>query len=265
MNVITLYCGKGGTGKTTTATNLSAALARHGKKVLLIDGDWQASATYSLGGKPNIKRPSIADLLLQQIKINDSAKMKEYVEYATVFIEHENFYFIPANPLMNNKEIRYVLSNPDHCYVFRDLLMSLDYDYVIIDMAPSMDIFLDLALNASNSVIVVTGMEFLSYSGLENTMGIIATNIKTTNPKLNIIGVLLNMVGKSGLSDHIRKATIKLAKMRGVHVFNTSIPLRDNIRISPMKGQTVVNARKSVAQTAYLDLATEIMSLLEKE
>lgn len=67
--------------------------------------------------------------------------MKEFVEYATVFIEHENFYFIPANPLMNNKEVRYLLSDPQRCYAFRELLEPLDYDYVIIDMAPSMDIF----------------------------------------------------------------------------------------------------------------------------
>lgn len=262
MFTITVYCGKGGTGKTTTATNLAAALAHYKKRVLLIDGDWQGSATISLGLNPSPKRLSIADLLLEQLKNPD--KVQDYINYATEYLEKEKFYFIPANPLMNNKEFRYALSDPHHCYAFRDMLKSLNYDYIIIDTSPSLDVFLDLALNASNSVLIPTEMEYLAYGGLDNTMGIIATNIQSTNPNLSIVGILMNKIGKSGLSEHMKKATEQLAKKRGVHVFGTTIPLRENIKISPMKGQSVVNGRTSTAKTAYLNLAKELMRLIEK-
>lgn len=263
MYIITVYSAKGGVGKTTTSINLAAALAHCGKKTLLIDGDWQGNATRGLGIDPrNRDRYALADLLLDRI---NGVNTKDALDYCAIQLEEEGFYLIPTNPLMNNEQFRWVLGDPANRNVLKDLLSESDFDYVIIDTPASLDGFLSLALDASNSVIIPTEMEFFSYDGLENTFGVIATYQGSTNPNLDIVGVLMNKTSNSSQSEQISEMITGYAMDFGIHVFNAIIPKQKLLHDCTAEGVSVFNRqRKSKAQIAFENLACEVIYLSER-
>lgn len=265
MYVITVYSAKGGVGKTTTSVNLAAALAHCNKKVCLLDGDWQGNTTRGLGLDPRaIEQYALPDLLIAYIE--DKQSGKNAFDYSARYLEGEGFYLIPTSPLMNNEQFRRVISAPENRNVLKELLEETDFDYIIIDTPASLDGFLALALDASNSVIIPTEMEFFSYDGLENTFGVIATYQGSTNPNLDIVGVLLNKVAKSDRSMQISNMITGYAQDFGIHVFDAEIPRHPLLHDCTAEGVSIFNrSRKSKPQEAFEKLAAEVIGLSEKE
>ena len=120
-----------------------------------------------------------------------------------------------------------------------------------------------MAMMASDSVIIPTEMEFFSYDGLENSFNIINVKRERFNPELNIVGVLLNKTGSSNRARQIKELIVDYAETSDIHVFQTEIPRREVIHDCSGEQVSIFQKRSKVKQN-YLDLANEIICLLEE-
>ena len=260
-NVITVYSAKGGVGKSSTSTNLAAALAQRGKGVLLIDGDWQGNTTLNLGLNPRDEQQyALSDLIMAQIQHPES--VDEMLEHCIRYIEEEDLYLIPTNPWMNKQEFQWLIDQPDNRYALSDILDRLDFDYVIIDTPAVINGFLNLAMMASSSVIVLT--DYASYDSLESTFNAIDAIKDAFNPDLNIVGVLLNKTKESQRSMAYQEMIMEYANGNGIYVFESKIPYRDAIEDCLADRMTIFRKR-SKARDNYLSLADEVLALSDAD
>ena len=244
MEIVSIINQKGGTGKTTTAINLGAALAALGKKVLLIDLDPQANLSYSFG----INSPvgTMVDVLqgkqaLQAILVN-----KEGVSIA------------PASPLLADLEIS-LASKIGRERILKDRLAGLTgFDYVFIDSPPSLSILTVNALNAADEVLVPLQMEILSLQGLTQLLTTINEVRSVLNKGLKVKGVVVSMYdGRRTLSNEVLQEIKKNLKER---VFKTVIRVCVKITEAPSFGKSVLSyAPSSTGAVDYMNLAREFI------
>jgi len=255
--VITIANQKGGVGKTTTAVNLSAALAQNGKKVLLIDADPQTNATTSLGFNRNDYEYNIYHVLVG-IK-----KMSEVI-LASNF---KNLDLIPANIGLVGIEKEFYGSDKKN----RELLlkkaikpMKKKYDFIIIDSPPALGPITINALGAADSVIIPIQCEYFALEGLAQLLNTINLLKKSINPQLTIKGFLPTMfsvqnnLSKQVLEDlsHHFKKNLFLDKKKEFII----VPRNVKVAESPSYGKPVMEyAHKSKGAVAYNNLAKCIL------
>jgi len=251
--VLTIVNAKGGTGKTTTAVNLAGFLAAKGKKVLLVDMDSQANATFCLGINPKVLPLSIYNVIVGQV--TPHAVLQKMPAYD----------LFPASPdlaavtveLVNSKEREFRLRQ-----ILEEIKKS--YDFVIIDSPPSLGLLTINALCAADKVIIPVQCEYLSLEGLEqllNTIELVKNNLERN---LEIAGVLLTMYNRrSSLSRDVAK---EVRRKFGGKIFNAVIPRSSVLAEAPRFGKTILEyAPNSKAYFAYSELAEEIIVLQEEE
>lgn len=186
--VLSIANQKGGVGKTTTAINLASALSDLGKKILLIDLDYQANATTCMGINRGSFDKSVFDCFTKE------------ADFETVLIKTKNelIHVLPARALVRGIEEKIILDlNRD--FILHSLLKDVrdDYDYVLIDCPPSLGYITTNALVASDGVIVPVQCEFLAMDGLTqllNTVRLVQTKKKANQETLVIFGVLMTML-----------------------------------------------------------------------
>ena len=182
--IIAIANQKGGVGKTTTAINLSTAMAAIEKKILLIDADPQGNASTGLGVEIEKRHPSLYDIITNQI-LDLSAIKKTSIPNLDIIPAHIDLVAIEIE-LVDKKNREYMLKQ-----MVTDL--KKDYDYIIIDCAPSLGLLTLNALTAADAVIIPIQCEYFALEGLGKLLNTIKSVQKIHNPNLDIEGLLLTM------------------------------------------------------------------------
>lgn len=250
--IIAIANQKGGVGKTTTSVNLAASLGVLEKKVLLIDADPQANATSGLGIDVEAVEQGTYQLL------EHTAKAKDVI----MSTSSPNLDIIPAHIDLVAIEIELV-DKENREYMLKQALDGLadDYDFILIDCAPSLGLLTLNALTAAHSVLIPIQCEYFALEGLGKLLNTVKSVQKIHNPDLDIEGLLLTMYdSRLRLSNQVVE---EVKKHFDEMVFKTII--QRNVRLSeaPSYGESIISYDAgSKGANNYLSLAQE---LIEKQ
>jgi chromosome partitioning protein len=247
--IIAIANQKGGVGKTTTTVNLAASLARAGRNVLMVDLDPQGNATMGSGIEKNEVECSVYDLLTSEATFSD------VVTYA----DQAGYEVLPANSDLTAAEV-FLLSSDKREGTLKKIFNenSLEFDFVLIDCPPSLNMLTVNALVAADSVLIPMQCEYYALEGLSalsNTIQAIADNL---NPKLEIEGILRTMF------DPRNRLTLDVSEQLkdyfGDKVYRTVIPRNIRLAEAPSYGLPVMAYDiSSRGALAYIALAGEIL------
>lgn len=247
--IIAIANQKGGVGKTTTAVNLSACLAKMGKKVLLIDIDPQGNATSGLGVNTKKLKTSIYDALINGTGMKDIITKTDY----------KNLYICPSDSALSGAEVELV-NVMGREYQLKTAVSDIknDYDFVIMDCPPSLGMITLNAFTACDSVLVPIQCEYYALEGLSSLTGTIKRVKKVLNKSIDIEGVLLTMF--DARTNLALQVVDEVKKFFPEKVYKTIIPR--NVRLSEAPGfgePVIVYDPASRGAESYLDLAEEVI------
>jgi len=249
--IITICNQKGGTGKTTSAINLTAYLAFSGKKVLLIDLDPQANATSGLGiNKHNVQK-STYHVLLEELEI------KEILQPTAV----NNLLLAPSNLDLTGAEVELVGALGREYRLKRTLQKEKEnFDFIFIDSPPSLGLLTINGLCAADSVLIPVQCEYYALEGLTqltNTVKLVRENL---NPNLSIEGVLLTMADyRTNLTKEVIQEAREYFKDK---VYQTVIPRNIRLTEAPSFGKPILlYDKESLGAQKYEDLSKEILGI----
>ncbi len=280
--IIAIANQKGGTGKTTTAINLGAALCEHGKKVLVVDFDPQGSATLHSGLKPDDQAKTIWTALsasIEQVEADDLAQsdnlrlmLDDLWKIPDISLLNDciianpggNPYdLVPANLDLSDADLALVSAVNRERHLTNILRPIVDrYDYILIDCPPHLGLLTINALTAADSVIIPLQSSYLASKGMNQLFRTIIKVKRGLNHRLTILGVLLTMVDlRTVHSRDVAEATRKALDPTGIQVFATHIPQNVDLADAAAAGKTVLLAAgSSRGAEAYRELAKEICS-----
>lgn len=252
---------KGGVGKTTTAINVAAQLASDGQKVLLLDLDPQGNATSGLGVPKESAKVTAYDVLCRGAVLATGLQKTN----------HSRLMVLPANSDLAGAEVELVGRQHREFALKEALEQGLlpkpgnqtggqaepGYDYVIIDCPPSLGLLTINALTAADSALIPVQAEYYALEGLSQLLNTVQAVRGSTNPRLELLGVVLTMFDKrNSLSEQVKA---EIASYFGDKLFRSTIPRNVRLAEAPSYGRTIYeHDRWSKGARAYKSLAKEV-------
>jgi len=252
-SIVAVTNQKGGVGKTTTAINIAAYLAKLGKTVLLLDLDPQANSTSGVGIQKSKLQYSLYDVLRGQVSARDCIKQTQY----------KNLDILPSSGDMAASEIE-LSSMVRREFVLKTALEGLNYQYIIIDCPPSLGLLTINGLVAANLLLIPAQAEYYALEGLGQLLNTVKRVRAALNPNLRLLGVIVTMYdSRNSLSGAVIK---ELQKHFGKLLFDTTVPRNIRLAEAPSHGKPILAYdRFCRGAFAYKKLAKEVIKRVEQQ
>ncbi len=247
--IIAIANQKGGVGKTTTAINLSACLAEAGKKILTIDLDPQGNTTSGLGVEKEGLENTVYELMIGECTIRESI----------VKTEIEGLYLIPSNVNLAGAEIE-LLEISEKEYILKNEVDYIqdDFDFIIIDCPPSLNMLTINSMTTANTVLVPIQCEYYALEGLSQLIHTISLVQKRLNPNLHMEGIVFTMYdARTNLSLQVVE---NVKNNLNTTIYKTIIPRNIRLAEAPSHGLPInLYDSKSAGAESYRLLAKEVI------
>jgi len=249
LKILSIVNQKGGVGKTTTSINLAACLHKMKRKVLLIDLDPQSNATRGSGVDSATLQSSVNDVLLGRSSIDE----------AIVSSVHDGYDLLPATPTLTESEVSLVSKN-NREFILKNTLedISSNYDYILMDCPPSLNILTVNSLVSATGVLIPVQCEFYALQGLSELVNTINQIQSSSNESLKIEGILRTMFdSRNNLSNDVSD---QLTEYFPNELYKTKIPRNIRVAEAPSHGKSILQYDGlSKGSLSYYSLAGEII------
>lgn len=258
MPVLCIANQKGGVGKTTTTAALAQGLSEHGKRVLLIDWDPQASLTITLGFNPDDLKRTGYGALASTIKNDGSASIQDVI----IPTSNPDIDLVPANIELSQAQLDLVGAFSREL-MLKEMIQPVrkSYDYILMDCQPSLGLLTINALSAADGVIIPLQADFLAMKGLTLLLRTIIQVRNRINPDLKISGILFTMTNPRTLHCKEVIEVTKRAFGDKIRVFDTLIPTSVRLKEAPAAGESILTYDpNSIGAVAYRLFTKEVMN-----
>lgn len=255
--VIAIANQKGGVGKTTTSINLAVGLSKKGVKVLLIDLDPQGNASKGLGidvGRDDVTiRDIMSKIMAKDLSFDDDEGI----------ISTNDIYLMPANPLFAEMDIRFNSMPFGRERILKKYIEKIrnNYDYIVIDCAPTLNTTTMNALCAADEVIIPTEADEYACMGISQILTLIQQLIiEGYNPGLKVDGILFVKKKSTNIYKKYYSEVVEALKDTNINIYDVEIPDCVKAKESASAGCSVYDLAKSKISTAYENFVSEYMN-----